>query len=126
MARFVDWWNTDTATPAGIAAAAAAAGVLVESGDYTIGTLDLGDDGPPIGIQVAGAVVNAHGASWLVHPAPSAGDGWLARPVERVDQAVRPARVPACRLAGADAPAERVVAELLAGERTRAYVGAPT
>lgn len=115
VARLVSSWckAPETATPSGVAAAAQAAGVLVEVGDYTIGTLDLGDDDTPVGIQVTGVIVNVHGSSWLVHPGSTASDGWLVRCIEQVDQVTRPAYGPARWLADSNMSADGIVAALL-------------
>lgn len=114
MARFDAWWTEpDMATPASVAAAAHAAGVLVEAGDYTVATFDLGDGGPPAGIQVSGSVVAAEGATWLVYPAPSRVDGWHAQQVERHAGAIRPASTAVPRTLGAaNDRAERIIAAL--------------
>jgi hypothetical protein len=116
MARFPRWWtDPDMATPAGVAMAARQAGVLVEEGDYTIGTFDLGDDGPPIGIQVNGSVVRVGAATWLLYPAPSQSGGWQAQPVRHRPGEVRPVAgaVPQQRVGAAYDRPDRIVARLL-------------
>lgn len=114
MAQFAPWWPAPRATTLDLAAAAHAAGVLVEDGTYTVGTLDLGDDGPPIGIQVSGAVIAAAGETWLVYPGACRGDGWQAQAVSHRPGAVQPVTnlIPR-QLGTADDHAENIVAALL-------------
>lgn len=117
MARFADWWSRSSATPAAVAAAAARAGVLVETGDnYVVGWFDFGDGGPPAGILAPGAVCVAHGANWLVYPAGSAAHGWAAQPVSRTPEGGFGHDV--VRQLGAALDAEQVLAALLAPQQT--------
>jgi hypothetical protein len=84
MARYMSWWTQpEMATPQGITEAARAAGVLVETGDYKVGTLDFGDGGPLADILVEGTVVAVADANWLVYPASSCEEGWRAQEVNR-------------------------------------------
>lgn len=109
MARFAVWWDQPgTTTPSSVAAAAAAAGVLVESGSYTVGALDLEDGGPPIGIEVSGSVIDVDGDTWLVYPGASVAEGWRGSLVDLGRRSLRARAVPH-QLGSAYDEAERIV-----------------
>ena len=118
MARFAVWWDRPgMTTPSSVAAAAEAAGVLVESGSYTVGTLDLEDGGPPIGIEVSGSVIDVDGNTWLLYPGPSAAEGWHGSLVDLGRRSLH-ARAP-YQLGSAYDEAERIVEVM----RSRAIQG---
>jgi len=113
MARFVDWWSLSSTTPADVAAAAARADVLVETGsDYAVAWVDFGDGDDRAPILAPGSVCSAAGATWLVYPGAGAHEGWLARVVQRAADGQVLVNGPAVEL-GPHGAADQIVAALL-------------